>query len=205
MKNTVIKSLIVSSLLVSGLIADDMNSEMDQVNAKEKMGIFIGGSIGAGSGSYGYVINDVKYEPAEAGISTSDIKIYAGINSIYLFMQTGSISFDNNSGDADYTAYGVGYKHAFEDYQGSFASVTIMPVFDAELGYDTITADGTSDASGFLLSADLGIAASVSAIPAVTFTADLGYDMHAVKDSSSSDRTWNFGSMTVAVGANFAF
>ena len=196
MKNNLVKLLVAGSLLATGLSANDIFNEGDR--------IFVGGTVGGGSGSWSAETETTSYTPAEDGLSTTDMKIYVGKGSLYGFMQTGTITFDGNYNDETYTAYGVGYIGKMYDYRQTFAAGTIEPQYDVELAFDSMTFDD-ADATGFLLSADIGVAVSLIAMPALQFTADVGYDLHAVKTDAESEITYNFGSLNFNVGAKFSF
>jgi len=205
MKKNVIKLLIASSLLATGLVADDATSSAQNTGLYAgKNGIYVGGTIGGGSGSWSYNDGTTSYTPAEAGLSTTDMKLYVGKRSLYAFIQTGSITYDGNYADDDYTAVGIGYLGRIESYKQNFSAGSLMPEFDAELGYDSVSGDG-DDFAGLLLSADLGVAVSLIAIPELEFTAGLGYDLHAVKSSANSEYTLNFSSFNFNIGAKYNF
>jgi len=209
MKNNLLKLLIAGSVLATGLAAEDMDTTEDSANAISTgkyagaNGIYVGGTLGGGSGSWSYNDGDTTYTPSDDAITTTDMKIYAGKRSIYGFIQMGTISSDTY-GDLDYTAVGIGYLGRIDSYRQNFAAGSLMPEFDAEIAYDTMS-QNDSDASGFLLSADLGVAVSLLAIPELEFTAGVGYDLHAVKYDANSDYTYNFSSFNFNVGAKYNF
>jgi len=210
MKNNLLKLLIAGSVLATGLAAEDMDTTEDSANAISTgkyagaNGIYVGGTLGGGSGSWSLTDGDTTWTPPEDGISTTDMKIYAGKRSIYGFIQTGTVSFDGSYADMDYTAIGVGYLGRIDSWRQNFAAGSLMPEFDAEIAFDSMT-EGNDDFAGFLLSADLGVAVSLLAIPELEFTAGVGYDLHAVKDDANSDYTYNFGSVNFNIGAKYNF
>jgi len=206
MKKNVIKLLIASSLLATGLAADDATSSAQNTGLYAgKNGIYVGGTLGGGSGSYSYNDGTTSYTPDNNGIATTDMKLYVGKRSLYAFIQTGSIVNDDTTlSDADYTAVGIGYLNRIESFRQNFSAGSLMPEFDVELGYDSVT-QGSTDFAGLLLSADLGVAVSLIAIPELEFTAGLGYDMHAIKDSANSEYTVNLSSFNFNIGAKYNF
>lgn len=197
MKKNLLKLLTASALVVTGLAADGKYAGEN--------GLYVGGTLGGGAGSLSYETDYGSYTYAEDGISTTDMKIYAGKRSLYIFMQMGTISTDTSAlSDMDYTAYGLGYLWRSPRFAMDLDAVTIMPQFDAEIAYDTTTLNSV-DMSGFLVSADIGVAIATPSLPALEFTVDLGYDLHALTDDSAYSGTWNFGALTFNVGAKYNF
>ena len=218
MKNNLVKLLLASSLVVTGLAAEDMTTQSTDTETQAPVmgkyaganGLYVGGSIGSGSGSWARVKNDVTYTPPIDGLSTSDMKFYVGKRSVYAFVQMGTITPDDAAlSTIDYTAVGVGYLGRLDSMRFNFEAGSLTPEFNAEIAFDSADysyGDFSGSFSGFLLSADLGVAVSLVALPALEFTANVGYDMHALLDDEATDDvTYNFGSLNFTVGAKYNF
>lgn len=212
MKNNLVKLLLASSLVVTGLAAEDMTTQSTDTETQAPVmgkyagdnGLYVGGSIGGGSGSWSRVQNDVTYTPSVDGLSSSDMKFYVGKRSLYAFVQMGTLSIDSSGQTIDYTAVGLGYLGRLDSMRFNFEAGTLTPEFNAEFAFDTAILDN-GDMAGFLLSADLGVAVSLIALPALEFTANVGYDLHGLAYDSSDDVTYNFGSLNFTVGAKYNF
>ena len=84
------------------------------------------------------------------------------------------------------------------------------PIFaiKLEIAFDSadyLYGDFSGSFSGFLISADLGVAVSLVALPALEFTANVGYDLHGLKEDTNTDCTYNFGALNFNVGAKYNF
>ncbi len=209
--NKKILTSLVGLLLGANLLADGYGA--DFLKSSDN-GLFVGGTLGGGSGVVTLNTDTRSYTFADdPSISTSDTKLYAGIGQYYLFYQTGSVATGTSSlKDYNYGAFGIGGYGKMENSKMDFKAFSLTPEYDLELGLDSFSGnDGwISDASGFLLSVDIGLALQIANIENLSLTADLGYDVHVIKSSTSSyyngsSATWNFTSLNMNFGARFSF
>ena len=191
------KTLLSVALLSSTLFGGDL---------------FLGVNNVGGAGTVSLTKNDESYTFRDTDeISTSGMKAYVGIGSIYAFYQSGTLTVDTMyMGNQDYTAFGLGYLK--EGTPTKVMGINGRYLFDAYLGYDTMTSDGTGefdkDKSGFLAGFTLGGGFSLASFDNVELTVGVGYELHAVKDDDTADNddsTWNFGSIIYTTGLKVSF
>ncbi|GAB6045014.1 hypothetical protein JCM11957_06120 [Caminibacter profundus] len=174
---------------------------------------FVGAKIGGGSGKVSVSSssgNSYTFTDSDS-ISTTDTQIYVGKGRFYLFYQTGKITTDSKYiGDFDYNAFGIGYYYPFQK-KFSISSVKIQPEFMIGIGYDSLTgkSSGTydDDKTGILIPMSLGVSVSTKSFESIKLTADMGYDIHVVNDSTSTsyDGSWNFSGFRYNVGVRYSF
>jgi hypothetical protein len=167
---------------------------------------FAGASIGSGSGSVSFKDDYGTYTFADSdSVSTIDMKVYAGLNQWYLFMQTGTISPDSvYLNDMDYTAFGFGVLRKADYWKIDAGPVSIVPEGDFEIAYDSVSGSNFN-AAGLLFSFDAGVAFALSDLPNLELTTGFGYDLHVVNDDSTSNGSWNFSSLQFNIGARYNF
>ena len=195
------KKFIASSVIVSGLLFTSLNAG----------DVFVGLKLGAGSGKVALTDGNTAATFTDSdSISTTDMQVYAGLGHLYLFYQTGTISPDTKyMGDFDYNAFGLGWLTSWKKY--TISGFNIQPEFSVGLGYDSLTGNGNGiyddDKTGLLLTLSLGGAFSLASFEHLKLTADIGYDLHVVNDSSSSanDGSWNFGAIRYNIGVRYGF
>jgi hypothetical protein len=200
MKKIIISSLVASSLLLSNLYAD-------------KETVFVGGTLGGGSGTVSITDSNTAVTFTDSSdITSSDAKIYIGYGQIYGFMQTGTLKPKTQYlNDLDYTAYGVGFLRKANFWKMDLKVVNIVPEFDAEIAYDSVTGNNFKDASGLLISIDAGLGFSIPKFENLELVAGVGYDIHVVNNSDSTDNngyvsgSWNMTSLNVNFGARYNF
>ena len=199
--------LLGANLLADGYVTDFLKNSDD--------GLFVGGTLGGGSGQVSLSTDTSSYTFSDSSISTSDTKLYAGIGNYYLFYQTGTIKTGTSSlSDYGYNAFGIGGYGKMESSKMDFKAFSLTPEYDLEVGFDSLSGNDrwiSSNASGFLISVDVGLALQIAHIENLSFTADIGYDLHAIKSSLSSTNyygssaTWNFTSLNMNFGARYGF
>jgi len=188
----------MKKILISAIALIAINSA---VSASDT---YVGVSIGGGSGSFSYATDGDSYAYANDDITTSNMKVYAGMGRYYGFFQTGAITLSINDEDLDYTAFGIGYLVQADKFRKELGPVSLTPEFHVELGLDGATSDESGDFTGILIAADLGLSLGVKNIP-LDFTVDLGYDVHVLNDDTNNDGSWNFSSMHLNFGARYNF
>ena len=197
------KKIVLGSVLAFALITS-AHADEDKV--------FIGGTLGGGSGTIkisssggsNYTFTD------SSDMSSSDVKLYVGYGQLYGFYQTGTLSPDTQYlKDLDYSAFGVGFLRRANFWALNTAVGDLVPEFDAELGYDSVTNSANDfDASGLFISVDVGAAFTIKAVKGLAITAGVGYDLHVVNDDRSTnqyDGSWNMTSLEAHVGARYSF
>ena len=228
MKNNLVKLLLASSLVVTGLAAEDMTTQSTDTETQAPVmgkyagdnGLYVGGTIGGGSGSWSYETDTTSYSfDDDDGLSTSDMKFYVGKRSVYAFIQMGTITPDHTTSPAiNYTAVGIGYLGRLDSMRVNFEAGSLTPEFNAEIAFDTATS-ASEDFGGLLLSADLGVAVSLVALPVIEFTANIGYDLHVLNVSDTASGyygyiddhngngtgSFNFSALNFTVGAKYNF
>jgi len=172
---------------------------------------FIGvkGGVGSGTVSLSDSNGDAYTFTDSDSITTKDTQIYIGLDSLYLFYQTGTIETDTNDmGDFDYNAFGIGYFKSFNSLTSG--KTEIKPEFMIGIGYDKLTGNGNGslddDKQGILIPISLGVSMGMKSFP-IKLTADIGYDIHVVNDTDSTenDSSWNYMSLRYNLGIRYNF
>lgn len=187
-------ALCLSTTLVAG--------EVEETNVND--GLFIGATVGTGTGTFSYETDYASYTYPEDGITTTNTKLLIGANKTYLFVQSGTIDYDAYFSNFDYTSYGLGYIYKSENSKLDLGVVTVAPELSVEVGYTALDAEVT-DAFGFLLSADIGANVATKVFPGLEFMAAVGYDLHLLKEDAYDEGTWNYRALEVSFGARFYF
>jgi len=198
------KKILLGSVLAFAVLS---NAQADDDK------VFVGGNFGGGSGTIKISssnTNSTYTFTDSSDLSSTDTKLYVGYGQWYGFYQTGTLSPKTQYlKDLDYNAYGVGFLRRANFWALNTSVGDLVPEFDAELGYDSVTNSANNfDASGLFISVDVGAAFTLKAISGLAVTAGVGYDIHVVNDNTSTqqyDGSWNMTSLEAHAGVRYSF
>ncbi len=169
---------------------------------------FVGGTYSSGSGSVQLVQDSGTYSFTDSSdVASSEMKLYAGYGDVYLFYQIGTIETTSSfMNDLDYSVFGLGYYKEAERWKKELGPVSVVPYYDIEIGYDTLTEQTSGEKLvGLLLGFDFGLAVSPTSLENVDITAGVGYEVHVANDDQINSGSWNFSSFNFNLGARYTF